>query len=173
MEENQTTQQPQSKNNALVPVAILALVLIVAVGYFVTQEKSTKQQSAQTQTIAEQQGASAQTESVESAETKKLVYKDGTYQVIGNYVSPGGPREIDVTVTLQNDIITDSTFVGKADDPMSKRFQGEFGDNYQSQVIGKNIDEIILTKVSGSSLTPKGFNDALSKIKVQAQQSES
>jgi hypothetical protein len=36
-------------------------------------------------------------------------------------------------------------------------------------VVGKNISELQLTKVSGSSLTPQGFMDALEKIKAEAQ----
>ena len=35
-------------------------------------------------------------------------------------------------------------------------------------VIGKDIDEVNLTKVSSSSLTPKGFMDALKQIEVEA-----
>ena len=35
-------------------------------------------------------------------------------------------------------------------------------------VVGKNIDEVAITKVAGSSLTPKGFTDALEKIKADA-----
>lgn len=59
-------------------------------------------------------------------------------------------------------------FEGLATDPNSKRFQGEFADGYKAQVIGKPIAEVFLTKVSGSSLTPKGFNDAVEKIKSEA-----
>ncbi len=35
-------------------------------------------------------------------------------------------------------------------------------------VVGKKIDEVQLTKVAGSSLTPKGFMDALEKVKTEA-----
>ncbi len=95
-------------------------------------------------------------------------YRNGQYKAVGSYVSPGGPREIEVVLTLEDGTIVDSVFVGNATDPASKRFQGEFSDNYKTFVIGKNIDEISLTKVSGSSLTPKGFNDAVEKIKAEA-----
>jgi len=36
-------------------------------------------------------------------------------------------------------------------------------------VIGKNIADVQLSRVSGSSLTPEGFNNALATIKSQAQ----
>jgi hypothetical protein len=35
-------------------------------------------------------------------------------------------------------------------------------------VVGKNIDEVNLGKVSGSSLTPIGFNNAIEDIRSQA-----
>ena len=95
-------------------------------------------------------------------------YRDGTYEAVGNYVSPGGSEELGVKVTLKNDVITDSSVTPHATRPNSVTFQGIFTENYKSFVIGKNIDEVHLTKVSGSSLAPGGFNDALDKIKSQA-----
>jgi hypothetical protein len=46
--------------------------------------------------------------------------------------------------------------------------QTDFAANYKTQVIGKKIEGLELSKISGSSLTPKGFNDALEKIRSQA-----
>lgn len=95
-------------------------------------------------------------------------YKDGTYESKGQYVSPAGPEEIDVTVTLKDNVITDAVVVSEATARNSVRFQGKFVDGFKPFVIGKNINEVHLTQVSGSSLTPKGFDDALEKIKAQA-----
>lgn len=95
-------------------------------------------------------------------------YKDGTYMEIGEYMSPGGQEELDVTITLKDGVISDVQVISKAFRPNSVRFQGEFVANYKRQVLGKNIDEVNLTKVSGSSLAPKGFNDAVEKIKTEA-----
>lgn len=96
-------------------------------------------------------------------------YIDGTYEAKGVYTTPGGEREIAVSITVTDDVVTAATFTGFATDPASKRFQGEFAEGFQAQVVGKNIDELNLQKVSGSSLTPKGFMNALETIKVQAQ----
>jgi len=101
-------------------------------------------------------------------DTKKTVYKSGTYTTTGNYTSPGGAESIKVTVTLVNDVITDATVVSNAFRPNSIQFQGQFISGFKQLVIGKNIDEVQLDKVAGSSLTPKGFNDAIIKIKAQA-----
>ncbi len=95
-------------------------------------------------------------------------FKDGSYTSEGNYTSPAGPEAIKVTLTLSNGVITNSTVVSEATATFSKRYQGMFVDNYKQYVIGKNIDSLKLDKVSGSSLTPKGFNDAVAKIKVSA-----
>lgn len=95
-------------------------------------------------------------------------YKDGTYTSVGSYRSPAGNESVDVTVILKDGIITGSTVVSEANDPNSKRYQGIFIANYKQYVNGKNIDEVNLSKVSGSSLTSAGFNAALAKIKIQA-----
>jgi uncharacterized protein with FMN-binding domain len=99
---------------------------------------------------------------------KTSVYKDGTYTATGTYMSPGGEDKIAITLTIKNDIVTDTSAVEMAGDPTSERFENMFIVGYKQYVVGKNIATLSLTKVSGSSLTPKGFNDALLKIKAQA-----
>ena len=100
--------------------------------------------------------------------TKTLVYKNGVYSVVGDYISPGGAEQIGVEITLKDDVIVDAKVESKAFRPNSVKFQGQFRSGFSQLVIGKNIDEVYLDKVSGSSLTPKGFNDALEKIKTEA-----
>jgi hypothetical protein len=46
--------------------------------------------------------------------------------------------------------------------------QGKFKEGFEEAVVGKPLDEIALTVVNGSSLTPKGFMDALTKVKLEA-----
>lgn len=146
----------QGNIRIVIPVVIAALIVLIIIGYYYYQPSPTTQSNQSSQTV-------------QSSTTPGLnQYKNGTYSATGNYVSPGGSRDVDVTITIQDGKITKSEFVGKATDPTSKRFQTEFADNYKTLVVGKNIDEVMLTKVSGSSLTPKGFDDALAKIKTQA-----
>lgn len=96
-------------------------------------------------------------------------YKDGTYTAAGAYVSPAGPESVNIGLTVVGGKITDTTFAGAATNPASKNKQAAFAAEYKQLVVGKSIDEISLTVVNGSSLTPKGFMDALAKIQVQAQ----
>ena len=96
------------------------------------------------------------------------VYKDGTYTATGEYLSPGGLETVKVSLTLKDDLIVDATVVPQATRPNSVKYQGLFESGYKAFVVGKSIDSVLLTKVSGSSLTPKGFNDAVAQIKVSA-----
>lgn len=96
-------------------------------------------------------------------------YKDGTYSATGTYQSPAGKEEIGITVTISNNIITDTTFTPKATNEVSIKLQKMFADGYKAVVVGRTLDEAKLDKVSGSSLTPKGWNDAIEKIKLEAQ----
>src|SRR6185369_12791720 len=96
-------------------------------------------------------------------------FKDGTYTALGNYTSPGGAEQIKVTVTLKDDIITDATVVSTiAEQSESRQNQNRFISGYKALVIGKKITDVHLTRVSGSSLTPIGWNDAIAKIETQA-----
>ncbi len=95
-------------------------------------------------------------------------YKDGSYDAMGTYRTPGGQEQIDVKVTLQNNLITDATVTPETTHPISLRMQNTFAANFKPLVIGKNINDVQLSAVSGSSLTPMGFNDALNQIKQQA-----
>ncbi len=98
----------------------------------------------------------------------KSGYKNGQYSSTGNYNSPGGGETISVTVTLSDGIITSSSVTGHAENPTSRQFQSMFIAGYSPLVVGKSIDQVSLSKVSGSSLTPRGWNDAVAKIMLQA-----
>ena len=95
-------------------------------------------------------------------------YKDGTYTAEGSYFTHAGPESVTITLTLKNDLITDSKFNGAPNAEMSGFYMQMFADTYKPLVIGKNIADVQLDRVSGSSLTPMGFNDAVAKIKAQA-----
>lgn len=95
-------------------------------------------------------------------------YTDGTYAAVGSYVSPAGAEKVDITLTIKGDVITAATFKGEATHPTSKRMQDNFGAGYETLVVGKSVDSVSLSVVNGSSLAPKGFMDALAKIKAEA-----
>lgn len=95
-------------------------------------------------------------------------YTDGTYEATGEYQSPNGTESLDVTITLENDVITAVEVVGAGGSPNTERFQGEFAGGIAAMVVGKDIDEISVSKVAGSSLASGGFNAAVEQIKADA-----
>ncbi|MDQ0768642.1 uncharacterized protein with FMN-binding domain [Pseudarthrobacter defluvii] len=96
-------------------------------------------------------------------------YKDGTYTADGNYVSPNGTETVGVQLTLAAGKVADVEITQHPSNPNTRKFQGEFAGGIAAQVVGKNIDELNVSKVAGSSLTSGGFNQAVEKIKSEAQ----
>ena len=144
------------------PFITLIFIVIAAVGgafYYRTTREETTTAPTVSETVIE-------TDAAPSMEVS--AYADGTYTEKGTYTSPAGAEPVTVSVTLENGIVTTATFAGSATNPGSIMNQEKFSKGFAGQVVGKPIDAIALTVVNGSSLTPKGFMDALSKIKVDA-----
>ena len=103
-----------------------------------------------------------------TAATTSAAYKDGTYTANGSYDSPGGLETVHLSVTLVSGLVSDSNATTTGNNPTGRLYQGKFLGGYKGLVVGRNVDSIKLSRVSGSSLTSGGFNDALAKIKTQA-----
>jgi uncharacterized protein with FMN-binding domain len=159
--------ESSGNRNIFITIAAVAVILVLVVGgYVLLQNKSTApaaQESQNNTAPTNDNGASTDTNGSTGA-----TYKDGTYTAEGDYITHGGPESISVTLTLKGGVIDSVDVKSEAKDAMSEQMQGMFISGYKPMVEGKNIDEVNLTKVSGSSLTPIGFNDALGKIKTQA-----
>jgi uncharacterized protein with FMN-binding domain len=95
-------------------------------------------------------------------------YKDGTYTAISDYYVPRSSEEIQVSLTLKNGVVTDSSIQNSEGDRQSAQYQRAFASSYKSYVTGKNIADINLSYVAGASDTTQGFNDAVSQIQTQA-----
>jgi uncharacterized protein with FMN-binding domain len=95
-------------------------------------------------------------------------YKDGTYTADGTYQSPAGLGRITVKVTLAKDIVTAIDVNGHATDATAKSYQDAFDSGIAGKVVGKKIDKLNVTIVSGSSLTSGGFDEAIKKIEASA-----
>jgi len=100
----------------------------------------------------------------------KIKYANGTYSATGYYFEPAGQEQVNVSVTLKNDIVTTSTFTGIPSNFTAQRIMMQFQSGFKNYVVGKPIDQISLGVVNCSSLTPMGFMNALQKIKTQAAQ---
>ncbi len=152
--------------------AILGLVVIVAAigaaAFAFAPKKNQTASTAATTSPAATPLSATTTPAGSSSSSASHTYKDGTYKATGTYQSPGGTEHIDVTVTLKGDAVSDSSVVAGSQNPTGQEYEGQFISAYKSFVTGKDIDTISLSKVSGSSLTSGGFNNALSQIKSQA-----
>lgn len=149
--------------NLMAAGAVVALIAVLTIGVIFYQNN--QNQSVAT-TDTKQPEASQDTQAMTPTSGK---YKDGEYSAIGTYQTPAGQEKVGVTLTLTGNTISKIKVDELGVAPTSKKMQADFGAHYQPMVLGKNIDEVVLTKVSGSSLTPKGFNNALDQIKQQAQ----
>lgn len=111
--------------------------------------------------------ASATDTATEAAGTS--TYTDGTYSAEGSYIDGGGVAEtVSVTITLADDVVTDVEVTGDATSPQSRQYQSAFIGGIAEVVVGKDIDDLSVSRVAGSSLTSGGFNAALEQIKSEA-----
>ncbi|MEN9614362.1 MAG: hypothetical protein RLZZ347_669 [Candidatus Parcubacteria bacterium] len=165
----QNKEESHTSNRGLW-VGGVTLLIIILITLF--SGKKVPEVSAESQTTSGLPDTTNTQVSQVPVDTKKQpssVYKDGTYSATGSYMSPGGGDTVSVTVTLAKDIVVDSEVVSGANDRTSERYQNRFISGYKQYVIGKKLADLHLTKVSGASLTPIGFNDALAQIKARAQ----
>jgi uncharacterized protein with FMN-binding domain len=114
-------------------------------------------------------GAASPSGASSSLASSGSVYQDGTYSADGTYVSPNGTETVGVELTLASGKVTAVDITQHPSNPNTRKFQGEFAGGIAAQIVGKNIDELNVSKVAGSSLTSGGFNQAVEKIKAEAQ----
>lgn len=116
--------------------------------------------------------APAATSSASSSESTGTdstgAYADGTYEADGSYTSPGGNESVGVELTLESGVVTAVTVTPESENPTGQEYQTRFASGISGEVVGKSLDELDVTKVSGSSLTSGGFNDAVETIKADA-----
>ena len=110
--------------------------------------------------------AATTTDTTVSANTSG--YKDGTYTAASSYRTPETTEPISVTLTLVSGVVTDVSVTTNPQAPETRQYQGQFLAGYKQYVVGKNIDAVSVSRVSGSSLTSGGFMSALAEIKTQA-----
>lgn len=149
-------------------VAVPALMLSAACGAEEATSSDSSSQVSQSTTDSTTTDSTTTDTSAESSESG--TYTAGTYDAEGSYSTPGGEQSVEVEVTIEADgTITDVEVTPQAESGNSAEFQEEFADGIADQVVGKKIDELDVSKVSGSSLTSGGFNAAIEEILAEAQ----
>ena len=142
----------------IVLIAIAATAAIVINGAANNKTNTVETPQTTQQTEGPQTGTS----------TSTADYKDGTYKATGSYSSPGGLESIDLTVTIKDGVITDTSLVTNAKSGDAKNYQAEFASAYKGLIVGKDVERVTLSRVAGSSLTSNGFNRALEQIRTDA-----
>lgn len=162
---------PDSRKREVIATAAVLLIIAVLVVAITVSSKKTSSDSSVSSTVSKNTTTSSKPPSSNSdaTATSSSTYKDGSYSATGNYDSPGGNESITISVTLQNGDITATSAKSGANDDEAQEFQGMFISGYKQLVVGKPIASVSLSRVSGSSLTSQGFNDAIGQIKQEAQ----
>ena len=159
----------QNNKMKFVGLFVIALLAIGGTGAVIVlnRQDDTSQVS---ETADTSQGAKTQESSDTTSPTDTAVYEDGEYTADGSYRTPGGTETVSVDVTLAAGKITEVSVDGNGTGDSAK-YQSMFKDAIADEVVGKNIDEINVSRVSGSSLTSTGFNNAIETIKQEASKS--
>jgi uncharacterized protein with FMN-binding domain len=151
----------QSKSKQFITTVIVLTAIFIAVGVIVIKKKRPASSASPLSDTSNSTVNATPASSVSS-------YKDGTYSAEGNYYTPESNETINVSVTLKDGVITDTSAGGIVHNRDSRMYQMMFLNNYKVYVVGKKIDNVRLSRVSGSSLTSQGFNSAIDQIKRQA-----
>lgn len=93
-------------------------------------------------------------------------YRDGEYTAIGWYGSL--PSHHDVTLTIADDTVTAVDITTPAENETSLGYQERFAEALPAEVVGRNIDDLQVDRLAGSSGCSEGFMDALAQIKDEA-----
>lgn len=158
------------KRQIIATLAVLMVIVVIVAGRALSQQDSGDDASMSDSTPNDSMMTTSRPAPTTDTANSK-VYKDGTYEAVGGYNSPGGAEEITVSVTLQADKITASTVKKGATGGNAEFHQEDFIAAFKELVVGKNIEDLKLNRVAGASLTTGGFNNAIIQIKNAAVQS--
>jgi uncharacterized protein with FMN-binding domain len=146
----------------------LGIVGVLAACSPAEAEETTGSGSTGSSTPADSSESGTDDSTTDSGSGESGDYADGTYEAEGSYQSPAGQEEIGVSITLEGDIVTAVTVTPTATSGNSAQYQNAFAGGIADVVVGQDIDSLSVSKVSGSSLTSGGFNEALEQIKSDA-----
>ncbi|MFI8631593.1 hypothetical protein ACIGEP_03220 [Microbacterium sp. NPDC077663] len=113
-------------------------------------------------------GTSSQPSADAGSGSSSGTYTDGTYTAEGSYQTPETVETISVTLTLESNVVTAVEVTGDPQARESEQYQSEFIGGIQDEVVGKNLDDLSVDRVGGSSLTSGGFNAAVAEIRTEA-----
>lgn len=151
-------------------IAGVVIVLVIAMFVYWTQrDQAPMEQTNNTNTTENTDTNTATPTETASSTPVSSSYKDGNYNVVTDYMSPGGPDQLGIDLTLKGNVITSVKVTNMAGDSTSKMYQNKFISGINSAVVGKNISDLKIGVVSGASLASNAFNKALVEVRTKAQ----
>jgi hypothetical protein len=160
--------QPKTPNKAIIGLVVIVLLVVAATAVVIISGEGATKETTSDATVSSSPEVSTSSSPTASTAATTGGFKNGTYSTTGSYQTPGGQESILVKVTLADGVITDATVTQEGKTGEAQEYQSKFVSGYKSQVVGKKINEVNLSRVAGSSLTPIGFNDAIDDIEKQA-----
>jgi len=151
------TQSSGAPNKAIIGIIVVALLAAPTTAVVVLSTNNGTKNANTESTASSSPAASSESTTSSSSDSGSSTYKDGTYTATGSYSTPGGQESIGLLVTLNGDTITAASVTQNATGGEAEEYQAKFASAFKSQVVGKKIDEVSLSRVAGSSLTPKGL----------------
>jgi uncharacterized protein YoxC len=105
-----------------------------------------------------------------TSQSQSTIYNNGDFAEDVNYKVPFGESEdIKVSLSLQDNLVTDVKVELNATNPKSKEFQGKFKQVFDTEnFAGKKLEDVALSRVSGASLTTAAFDKAIISISQKA-----
>ena len=104
--------------------------------------------------------------------TPTTVSQTKTYTAEETYFVSNKKYTVDVTLDVKDGIVTNADVMyGNKETGYQHPLQERFDGAYKTQVVGKKLDNISLSRVGGASLTSKAFNEAVANIIDQTTQS--
>lgn len=103
---------------------------------------------------------------------KPVTQTTKTYTAEETYRKSDNIYTIDVTLDVSNGVVKNADVMyGNKETGYQHPFQERFDAVYKTEVIGKKLEDIHLSRVGGASLTSKAFNEAVANIISQTTQS--
>ena len=167
------------KKDLITTLSVLLVVVFIVTGVIITKKNSRTDSVSSDSTTASAAPVASSTQAANdpvstpattdaTASSNTSGFKDGTYSATGFYSTPENTENIKLSITLKDGTVTGTSATVSASTRDSQEYAGAFVQNYKPLVIGKSITSIKLSRVSGSSLTSQGFNDAIQQIETQA-----
>lgn len=90
-----------------------------------------------------------------------------TYAASLEYRVPEHRESISVSLDLEGTTVKDYSIDYSASPGDSQEYQERFANSISSELVGKDINEISVSRIGGASLTTQAFMDAIEDIKNQ------